>query len=85
MTQRTTSSKFTVSIPPDLVGFLEHYQKTHALESRSEVIAQGLRQLQETELAQAYQAHALEWAKNSDSEFWDTAAVDNGIGGGKYP
>ena len=64
---------------------MERYQKTHALESRSEVIAQGLRQLQEAELALAYQAHALEWAKDSDAEFWDRAAVDDGIETEKHP
>jgi len=85
MTARTTSAKFTVSIPPDLVGFLERYQKTHALESRSEVIAQGLRQLQEAELVKAYQAHALEWAKDPDAEFWDSAAVDDGIESEQHP
>jgi Arc/MetJ-type ribon-helix-helix transcriptional regulator len=79
MTQRTTVAKVTVSIPPDLMGFLERYQKSHALESRSEVIARGLRQLQAAELAHAYQAHALEWAKDPDAEFWDTAALDDGI------
>jgi Arc/MetJ-type ribon-helix-helix transcriptional regulator len=85
MTQKMTTAKVTISIPPDLVAFLERYQKTHQLESRSEVIARGLRQLQETELAAAYQAHALEWAQDPEAEFWDKAALEDGLLEPKIP
>lgn len=79
MTQKMTATKVTISIPPDLVTFLERYQKMHQLQSRSEVIARGLRQLQEAELTAAYQAHALEWADDPEAEFWDTAALEDGL------
>ena len=36
-------------------------------------------QLREAQLEEAYKAHALEWAKDPEAEFWDTAAVDDGL------
>ena len=78
--QRTgTAAKWTVSLPADLARFVERYQQTHALESRSEVIAQSLRTLQEAELAQAYRNHAAEWKSDPEREFWDSAAIADGL------
>ena len=79
MTIRSTVSKFTVSISADLAKFIEQYQASHGLENRSEVIARGLQKLQDAELAAAYQAHAKEWNKNPEKDFWDKAAVDDGL------
>jgi Arc/MetJ-type ribon-helix-helix transcriptional regulator len=76
MQKGMTVSKWTISLPPDLARFVEQFQHDHAL-SRSEVIAQSLRVMQEAELAAAYQAHAKD--NDPDSEFWDTAALDDGL------
>jgi predicted transcriptional regulator len=76
MQKSMTVSKWTISLPPDLARFVEQFQHDHDL-SRSEVIAQSLRVLQEVELAIAYQAHAQE--NDPDREFWDTAALDDGL------
>lgn len=72
-------AKWTVSLPADLARFVERYQQTHALESRSEVIAQSLRTLQEAELAQAYRNHAAECKSDPEREFWDSAGIADGL------
>jgi Arc/MetJ-type ribon-helix-helix transcriptional regulator len=74
-----TTTKLTVSLPTDLARFLEYYQKAHKLESRSAVIAKSLQQLRDAELAAAYRAHAEEWQEDLDKDFWDSAAVGDGI------
>ncbi|MGL4609654.1 MAG: antitoxin [Trueperaceae bacterium] len=66
-------TKFTVSIPSELARLLESYQKSHDLGSRSAVIAKGLEQLREAELAAAYRTHATEWQEEPDKDFWDKA------------
>lgn len=78
MTERPTVSKFSISIPADLTHFLEQYQKDHGI-SRSEAVAKGLEKLREQELADAYREHAKDWQNDPDKEFWDTAAVDDGL------
>ncbi len=79
MTTRSTTSKFTISIPADLAQFISQYQAAHGLDNRSEVIARGLQSLREAELAAAYRAHAEDWAKEPDRDFWDKAALDDGL------
>jgi Arc/MetJ-type ribon-helix-helix transcriptional regulator len=76
MQKSMTVSKWTISLPPDLAKFVEQFQHDHAL-SRSEVIAHSLRIMQEAELAAAYKAHAQE--NDPDREFWDAAALDDGL------
>jgi Arc/MetJ-type ribon-helix-helix transcriptional regulator len=76
-----TASKFTVSVPSDLAKFIEQYQKNHQIASRSEVIARGLQNLRDAELAAAYRDHAKAWQKDPEREFWDQAAVADGIDG----
>jgi hypothetical protein len=81
MQNSNTTTKLTVSLSAELARFLEHYQQTHKLESRSAVIAKSLQHLRDTELAAAYCAHAEEWQNNPDKDFWDHAAVSDGIDG----
>ncbi len=79
MQNNTTTTKLTVSLPADLARFLEHYQQTHKLASRSAVIAKSLRQLRDAELAAAYRTHAEAWQQDPEKDFWDSAAVSDGI------
>ena len=65
--------RWTISLSPELAHFVEQYQKNHAIENRSQVIASSLLALQVAELAAAYRAHALEWATDPDRTFWETA------------
>ncbi|UCH27356.1 MAG: hypothetical protein JSV66_06885 [Trueperaceae bacterium] len=78
MKARTTTSKFSISIPADLARFVESYRKEHRV-SRSEVVAEGLERLRGEELAKAYRDHAEAWQHDPDREFWDSAAIDDGL------
>jgi Arc/MetJ-type ribon-helix-helix transcriptional regulator len=79
-----TTSKFSVSLPAELASFLEQYQKEHG-GSRSEVIAKGLTKLREAELEKAYRAHTEEWQNDPDRDFWDAAAIDDGLDANESP
>jgi len=78
MKVRSTVRKISVSIPADLNSFIEQYRKDHNV-SRSEVISKGLERLREAELAGAYREHAAAWRNGPDKDFWDTAAIDDGL------
>jgi len=78
MNEHPTASKFSISIPADLTTFLAQYQKDHGI-SRSEAIAKALEKLREQELANAYKEHAEDWQNDPDREFWDAAAIDDGL------
>ena len=46
--------KLSISLPTSMTKFVYDYQQTHACKSRSEVIQQALKLLQERELAKQY-------------------------------
>ena len=48
------SQKLSISLPPSLVQFIEQYRASAGLQSRSRVIVEALKLLQERELEQAY-------------------------------
>lgn len=48
------SQKISISLPPSLVTFIEHYKVATGCQSRSMVIAEALKLLQERELEIAY-------------------------------
>lgn len=79
MSTRNTASKFSISIPADLASFVDGYQQEHGL-SRSEVISKGLEKLRDTVLADAYRREAEDRLIDDDREFWDRAAIDDGLG-----
>lgn len=53
-----TAQRLTVSLSPHLARYLDQYQKTHHLSSRSEAVAQAIQALREKELAEAYADYA---------------------------
>ena len=53
-----TTQRVTVSLPPTLANYLEEYQKTHQIGSRSEAVVQAIIALREKELAEAYADYA---------------------------
>ncbi len=53
-----TTQRVTVSLPPTLANYLEEYQKTHQISSRSEAVAHAVIALREKELAEAYADYA---------------------------
>lgn len=52
------AQRLTVSLSPTLAAYLDAYQRTHQLPSRSEAVAHAIRALREKELADAYADHA---------------------------
>jgi len=75
---KSVANKFSISIPGELTASVKQYQKEYGV-CRSEVFTKGLEKLREEELARAYQNHAEEWQTNPDKDFWDTAALTDGL------
>ena len=70
------SGKISISLPADLVYYLDDCIREHKLESRSEVIATALRAMRERELETAYAAASQEWDGSEDAKLWDNALGD---------
>jgi len=71
-----TAAKVSISLPADIADFVEQYQQTHRLSSRSEVFVRAIGLLREHELAQAYREASLEWDASEDAKLWDKTAGD---------
>lgn len=65
-------SKLSISLPYELLLFIDHKQQQSAYASRSSVIQEALELLQERELCVAYKAANSE---TSDDE-WDISLLD---------
>ncbi len=74
-----TVEKLSISLEEPLVAFLGDYQTTHAVRSKSEVIARAVRLLREKELESQYAAATEEWQASGEAEVWD-AVVGDGLG-----
>ncbi len=48
------AEKFSISLPPETVAFIESYRLEHAFRSRSQVVEYALRLLREQSLDAAY-------------------------------
>ena len=53
-----TTQRVTVSLSPQLARYLDEYQKTHQIGSRSEAVAQAIQALREKQLAEEYADYA---------------------------
>ncbi|AZI41463.1 ribbon-helix-helix protein, CopG family [Deinococcus psychrotolerans] len=53
-----TAQRVTVSLPSNLATYLDEYQKSHKLSSRSEAVAQAIEALREKQLAEEYAEYA---------------------------
>ena len=69
--------KVSVSIPDEDVEFLDHYARTHQIESRSAALNRAIRLLRASELGDAYAAAFTEWTDDAANEAWDNAVVDS--------
>lgn len=65
-----------MSLDASLLEFIAHYQETHQLRSRSEVVAQALTLLRDQELETQYAAALSEWQNSDDADLWDHTAAD---------
>lgn len=54
------AEKVSVSLSPTLLRFVEQYQQSHALKSRSRVVEEALNLLRQRELEGAYRAASEE-------------------------
>ncbi|PNW42648.1 UNVERIFIED_CONTAM: CopG family transcriptional regulator [Euhalothece sp. KZN 001] len=66
--------KMSISLSPEMVAFIKHYQQTSGCQSRSEVIAEALILLEMQELEKAYQEASTEL-----DEAWENT-VGDGLG-----
>lgn len=62
--QKQNVIKFSVSLPRPMMDYLDQYQRTHDLPSRSKVLFEALKALREKELAEGYRQDAEENGKN---------------------
>jgi Arc/MetJ-type ribon-helix-helix transcriptional regulator len=65
------SQKISISLPPEIVSFIEHYKATTGCQSRSQVISEALLLLQSRELEQAYRQ-----ASEEVDEAWEVTTGD---------
>lgn len=66
--------KMSISLSPEMVAFIKHYQQTSGCQSRSEVIAEALILLEMQELEKGYQEASTEL-----DEAWENT-VGDGLG-----
>lgn len=69
-------TKLSISVPDDIAEFVEAYQESHELTSRSEVFVEAIRLLRERELAEAYEAASAEWENSEDAKLWQQTTGD---------
>jgi Arc/MetJ-type ribon-helix-helix transcriptional regulator len=72
----TITAKVSISLPPEILEFVEQYQQTHQAASRSEVFVEALRLLRERELAEAYRSASQEWEASEDARLWESTVGD---------
>jgi metal-responsive CopG/Arc/MetJ family transcriptional regulator len=65
------SQKISISLPLEMVVFLDHYQNTTGCRSRSQVISEALQLLRLRELEEAYREASLE-----NDSIWESTAGD---------
>lgn len=64
------AEKISISLGADTLNFVESYQKTHAMKSRSQVIEMAIALLREQELEKSYRLATQE----ADADYEATAA-----------
>jgi Arc/MetJ-type ribon-helix-helix transcriptional regulator len=69
--------KLSVSIPDEIVAFIDEYAEEHGVESRSGVVQRAVFLLRASELGTEYEAAWAEWAaSDADADAWDATASD---------
>lgn len=69
-----TARKLSISLDAQLVAFLEQYQMTHHIRSKSEVVSEAVTLLRERELEQQYAEALAEWAPEAPT--WEAVTAD---------
>lgn len=65
--------KLSISLPADMVNFIEQYRQTSGQTSRSQVVAEAIQLLQLRELEQAYREASME-----EDNAWE-ATLEDGL------
>jgi Arc/MetJ-type ribon-helix-helix transcriptional regulator len=68
--------KVSVSLPNDVIVYLDDYAHRQGFDSRSAVVQQAVRLLRESELTDAYRDAFEEWDGSEDAALWQTTAAD---------
>jgi metal-responsive CopG/Arc/MetJ family transcriptional regulator len=68
--------KVSVSLPDDVIIYLDEYAHRQGYDSRSAVLLQAVRLLQESELIEAYKEAFEEWDGSEDAHLWEVTAGD---------
>jgi Arc/MetJ-type ribon-helix-helix transcriptional regulator len=76
MSGKPVATKVSISLPLELLEFVEDYRESHNALSRSEVFALALKLLREKELAKAYAEASKEWDDSEDAKLWDSTVGD---------
>lgn len=59
-----------------LLSYLDTYQKTHAVRTRSEALEQAISALRELNLKREYMLAMAEWDASSEKDVWNEAVSD---------
>lgn len=71
-----TASKLSISLETPIAEFIEQYQQSHGIKTKSEVVSLALRLLREEELKQQYAAAWAEWKESGEAETWEAVTAD---------
>lgn len=63
-------------VDEQLASFLEHYQKSHGLKSRSEALEAAIRALRDKALEAEYAVAMDEWEASGEEDVWDVTVGD---------
>jgi hypothetical protein len=69
-------AKLSVSLDPTRINFIEQYQVSHSVRTKSEVVDRALELLQHEELKQQYAAAYQEWADAGEEVHWESSLAD---------
>jgi len=69
-----SATKLSLSIPAELVGFVEKYRKTRGLKSRSQVFEEALKLLRSQDLESAYREASMDDEKTNRD--WESVVSD---------
>lgn len=68
--------KLSISLPDDIVGFIDEQTESGAFESRSAVLKAAVTALRQRTITDSYAAAWDEWEQSGEDELWDGVAAD---------
>ncbi|MBF0673209.1 MAG: ribbon-helix-helix protein, CopG family [Salinibacterium sp.] len=71
--------KLSVSLPEDVVEFIDEQTRSGAFESRSAVLRAAVTALRQTSMSDSYSEAWQEWEASGEDELWSSVLAD-GLG-----